>query len=388
MKIGKCIVFAVCMRGIEASNLSHLRGKRAVTDGETTKISRHLKKGRDQKWDDGKIQYENDELATQPSIPLGSNGLPKCDPPNCYTQIQKEMLKDATDKAKEQALMKGYMYVDRLGGAGTVEVIDSFDVTTNEKQMHFTVYVVTPGDGKDDGKPVHVQPNRAPASQSIDADTITRLPYHEQNEKDKPVPGTDHVDLVFDKVVPGSVKQPEAASEVILDSPTGGGGLPDHQYNRVQPGGGIARCSVPTWNLSDSGKGHECNHDYDCAEGCCAMTNHILGSKKCVPPDINPSFNLVCQGDVGNECALSTANRARSGYETTGGSIGGGSSVCASPKIPSAEDYSSVENFHRWRNCNKPCDCESSMCAFNPPGISKGICVDAVPTGWRLSGDD
>ena len=384
MRIESFAIFAIYMQAIEANSspYRHLRGKRAVTDRNTKKISRHLKKGQVQKWDDTKVHQEKDQLATQPDIPLGSNGLPNCNPPNCHTQIQKDMLKDATNKAKEQALTKGY--VDRLGGAGTLEAIDSFDVTTNEKQMHFTVYVVTPEDDQEVGKPV--EPNRAPAGESID-DTITRLPYHEQNEEDKPVPGTEHVDLVLDEVVSGTTKTPEAGSEIIMGSPTGGGGLPAHQYNRAQSGGDIARCSVPTWGLSGSGKGHECNHDYDCAEGCCAVTNHILGSKKCVPPDVNPSFSLVCQDDVGNECKSSTANRAGSGYDTTG-SIGGGSSVCASPKIPSAEDYSSVENFHRWRNCNKSCDCESGICAVNPPGISKGICVDAVPAGWRLKSGD
>ena len=385
MRIESFAIFAVYLQAIEANSspYRHLRGKRAVTDRNTKKISRHLKKGQVEKWDDTKVHHEKDQLATQPDIPLGSNGLPNCNPPNCYTQIQKDMLKDATDKAKEQALTKGH--VDRFGGAGTMEVIDSFDVTTNEKQMHFTVYVVTPGDDQEADKPV--EPNRAPAGESIDADTITRLPYHEQNENDKPVPGTEHVDLVLDKAVPGSMKKPEAGSEILMGSPTGGDGLPAHQYNRVQPAGDIARCSIQTWNLSGNGKGHECNHDYDCAEGCCAVTNHILGSKKCVPPDVNPSFNLVCQDDVGNECKSSTANRAGSGYDTfgrTNGTDGG----CVTPKIPSAEDYSSVENFHRWRNCYKPCDCESGICAVNPPGISKGICVDAVPAGWRLKSGD
>ena len=381
MKISKCIVFAACMRGIDADNSSHLRGKRPDADGNTKKISRHLKKGRDKKWDDTKVHHENDQVATQPNIPLGSNGLPNCNPPNCYTQIQKDMLKDATDKAKEQALTKGY--VDRLGGAGTVEVIDSFDVTTNEKQMHFTVYVVTPGDAQEVSKPV--EPNRVQPGGSIDADTITRLPYHDQNENDKPVPGTEHVDLVLDKAVPGSVIKPEAESGMAMGSPTGGGGLPAHQYNRVQPDGNVARCSIPTWSLSGSGEGHGCNHDYDCAEGCCAVTNHILGSKKCVPPDVNPAFNLICQGDVGNYCS-SMVNRE--GGEDTSNSLGDADSSFVTPKLPSAEDYNSVEDFHRWRNCSRACDCESGICAINPPGISKGICVDAVPKGWRMIGGD
>ena len=384
MKIGRYIVLAVCLRGIEANSSPRLRGGRAVEDVKATKLSRHLKKGQDQKWDDAKIHREKDQVAPQPNIQLGENGLPNCSPPNCYSQIQEDMLKDAADKAKEQALTEKNF--DRLDEAGTVEVIDSFDVTTNEKQMHFTVYAVTPGDTQEDSKPVET--NRAPAGGSIDVDTITRLPYQEKDKNDRPVPGTEHVDLVLDKVVPGSPKKPEAGNDVIMGSPAGGGGLPAQQYDRVQPGRDIARCSVPSWNLTGSGKGHECNYDYDCAEGCCAMTNHVLGSKKCVPPDVNPSFNLICQGDVGNECTSSTVNRVGSGHDATGSLGGGGSSVCATPKIPSAEDYSGVENFHRWRNCNRPCDCESGICAINPPGISKGICVDAVPTGWRMIGGD
>mmetsp|Transcript_15729 Transcript_15729/g.45337 ORF Transcript_15729/g.45337 Transcript_15729/m.45337 type:complete len:325 (-) Transcript_15729:74-1048(-) len=314
------IVFvqAMAAEGHGGMSRRHLRGKHAIV-GDMTK-SRHLKKGEDQKWDDTKIYIEEQQMATQYGTPLGSNGLPDCSPPNCYTQLQKDVLKDAADKVKEQA-------VDRIGGSvgegGTMEVIDSFDVTTNGKQLHFTVYVVHPADQQGDDKPVEV--NRAPLSGEVGADEMTRLPYNEKDESDRPVPGTAHVDLVLDKVVPGLIKKPDiGADSMTLGSPTSGGGLPAPEYNRVQPNasssagennGVVTRCSVPTWNLSGSGSGHECNHDFDCFEGCCAITNQILGSRKCVPPDVNPAFNLICQGDVDNDCvdALPTGWRSIGG---------------------------------------------------------------------------
>ena len=398
MKICRLAAFAVLMQAIvakgdEKAHRHHLRGKHT---SETRKF-RQLKKGEEQKWDGTKIDTEQQRMATQygtnnpTQIPLGPNGLPDCTP-NCYTQLQEEMLKDAAAKANEQATTKGY--VDRTGGSvgagGNMEVVDSFDVTTNDKQLHYTVYVVHTEDQQGGDK--SVVPNRASLNEEITADEITRLPYNENEEWDRPVPGTEQVNLVLEEVVSGTTKEPDIdADGKTLSSLISGGGLPAQEYNRAGDASAgentsIARCSVPTWNLSGSGGGHECEHDYDCVEGCCAATNQILGNKKCIPPDVNPAFNLICQGDVGNEC-VSSENRVVDNEENYG-SLGGEKVACMSPKILSAENYDGIESFHHWRNCHQPGDCQSNICAFNPPSIAKGICLDDIPSGWRPIGGD
>mmetsp|Transcript_8173 Transcript_8173/g.16630 ORF Transcript_8173/g.16630 Transcript_8173/m.16630 type:complete len:474 (-) Transcript_8173:205-1626(-) len=451
----------VCVEARAYPDHSHLRGQ-AYTGGNTNK---RLLKKKTQAWDDTALKQRlgiggGTATTAAHNVPLGDNGLPKCYP-NCYEQIQTSLMQNALDETRANLGGAGNGVVDRTGLAGSgkvVEQIDEDDVETEDKTLHFNVYLVSNGDSN---KIVEEGPEERPLPDYVLEEISTlnqeledangdgivhdnvgtysdwnRLPYDETPGfgPDAPMPDiVEELNVInqpFEDVVqdidynrvPGDADAdvdngdesghgpdapaPDTTAELdttnqpfedvdgeedatepqepalinIDEDPNRVGPLPNDNDRMSDASAEVEPCSVPTWPIGGNGVGYECVHDYHCQRGCCAVTNELLGNRRCVAPG---AFHYQCQGDLGDYgCGKGAdVNRLGDGDDSQGALEDGGGAVgiaCASPKITSIGQSTDT------RRCNKGCDCVSGKCAYNPPKISQGICVDTVLDDWDL----